>query len=307
VLTAGLGTRLEPLSRVRAKPAVPIAGQPLIGRIIRWLAGQNVRDLVLNLHHLPESITRQVGDGSGLGARVRYSWEFPILGSAGGPRKALPLLPDEDFFIINGDTLTDVDLAALARSHRESGALVTMAVLGDHALVARYGGVVTDAQGQVHGFAPAGPAAAGYHFVGVQMAHPSVFAHLTPNEPAETTRGVYRTLIAERPGAIRAFLAGGSFWDVGTPSDYLRAALAIAAGEGISAQQIGPGSRVDRTARIVDSVIWDNVNVGAGAVLERCVVADGVTIPAGARFRDRAIVNAQPPDGDLVVVEMTNE
>jgi mannose-1-phosphate guanylyltransferase len=71
VLTAGLGTRLEPLSRVRAKPAVPIAGQPLIGRIIRWLTGQHVRDLVLNLHHLPESITRHVGDGSGLGARVR--------------------------------------------------------------------------------------------------------------------------------------------------------------------------------------------------------------------------------------------
>src|SRR5947207_13722477 len=129
VLTAGLGTRLQPLSGVRAKPAVPIAGQPLVTRIIRWLAGQQVRDLVLNLHHLPETITRNVGDGSGLGARVRYSWEFPILGSAGGPRKALPLLPDDDFFIINGDTLTDVDLLALAKSHRESGALVTMAVL----------------------------------------------------------------------------------------------------------------------------------------------------------------------------------
>src|SRR5436305_10375067 len=124
VLTAGLGTRLEPLSRVRAKPAVPIAGQPLVSRIIRWLAAQRVRNLVLNLHHLPETITRHVGDGSGLGARVRYSWEFPILGSAGGPRKALPLLPDADSLIINGDTLTAVDLVALAKRHREGDALV---------------------------------------------------------------------------------------------------------------------------------------------------------------------------------------
>ena len=88
MLTAGLGTRLQPLSRVRAKPAVPVAGQPLVNRIIRWLAGQHVRELVLNLHHLPETITRHVGDGGDLGARVRYSWEFPILGSAGGPLRS---------------------------------------------------------------------------------------------------------------------------------------------------------------------------------------------------------------------------
>src|SRR5882672_752317 len=125
VLTAGFGTRLLPLSLVRAKPAVPIAGQPLVGRIIRWLAGQDVRHLVLNLHHLPETITSQVGDGAEFGTTVRYSWEDPILGSAGGPRKALPLLPGDNFFIINGDTLTEVDLDALAKSHRESGALVT--------------------------------------------------------------------------------------------------------------------------------------------------------------------------------------
>ena len=74
----------------------------------------------------------------------------------GGPRKALPLLPDDDFFIINGDTLTDVDLGALAKSHRDSGALVTMAVLGDKELVGRYGGVVTDSRGIVHGFVPRG-------------------------------------------------------------------------------------------------------------------------------------------------------
>ena len=52
-----------------------------------------------------------------------------MLGSAGGPRKALSLLPDEDFFIINGDTLTNVDLGAMAENHRETGALVTIAVV----------------------------------------------------------------------------------------------------------------------------------------------------------------------------------
>jgi NDP-sugar pyrophosphorylase family protein len=303
VLTAGFGTRLRPLSQVRAKPAVPIAGQPLISRIIRWLAGQDVRELVLNLHHLPETITRQVGDGRDLGVRVRYSWEFPILGSAGGPRKALPLLPDDSFFLINGDTLTDVDLDALAKSHRDTGALVTLAVLGDKDLVGRHGGVVTDSRGLVYGFVPKGPAAVGYHFVGVQLVHPSVFASLPLDEPAETIRGLYRQLIAERPGSIRAFLAKGDFLDVGTPADYLDAALTIAHREEYPSPQIGPGSRIDRSAQIVDSVIWDNVEVGAGAQLERCVVGDGVKIPAAARFRSCAIIQG---DGDLVVVDIAH-
>jgi hypothetical protein len=93
VLTAGLGTRLDPLTRVRAKPAVPVAGEPLVRRIIRGLVAQSVTELVLNLHHLPATIAAVVGDGRDLGATVRYSWEQPvILGSAGGPALALPLI-----------------------------------------------------------------------------------------------------------------------------------------------------------------------------------------------------------------------
>ena len=94
VLTAGLGTRLQPLTLARAKAAAPVDGEPLARRTIAWLVSHGLRDLVLNLHHKPETITAAVGDGSDLGARVRYSWESPVLGSAGGPRHALPLILD---------------------------------------------------------------------------------------------------------------------------------------------------------------------------------------------------------------------
>ena len=70
LLTAGLGTRLRPLSSVRAKPAVPVAGEPLVRRILGWLSSQGVRDVVLNLHHLPETICAVVGDGADLGVRA---------------------------------------------------------------------------------------------------------------------------------------------------------------------------------------------------------------------------------------------
>src|SRR5438270_6757761 len=130
VLAAGLGTRLRPLTLTRAKPAMPIGGEPLVRRIVQWLAHQHVTDVVINLHYLPDTITAVVGDGSDLGARVRYSWEQPlILGSAGGPRRALPIIGASSFYVVNGDTLTDLELAPLARDHESSGALVTMPVI----------------------------------------------------------------------------------------------------------------------------------------------------------------------------------
>lgn len=260
-----------------------------------------MRQLVLNLHHLPETITSRVGDGGDLGVSVRYSWEAPrVLGSAGGPRHALPLLGADDFYLINGDTLTDVDLAALTAQHVETGALVTMAVMANR-WPDRYGGVVTDSRGIVHGFVPRGSPAAKYVFVGVQMAHPSVFAGLPADEPAESVSQVYRTLIAERPGSVRAFLADGAFWDVGTPADYLETALAIGRAEGAPPVQVARGSRIDPSARVTHSVIWEDATVGAGAILDRCVLADGVRVPAGSRFTNCAIVQS---GDEIVVTEM---
>jgi len=152
VLTAGRGTRLGLLSALRAKPALPVAGDPLARRILRWLARHEVRDAVLNLHHRPETITAVVGDGSDLGVRVRYSWEPRLLGSAGGPRRALPLLDAPRFWIVNGDTLHAMDLAPMARAHAGRGALVTMALVANPR-TDRYGGVA-DEDGWVEGFTP---------------------------------------------------------------------------------------------------------------------------------------------------------
>ena len=171
VLTAGLGTRLAPLTDVRAKPAVPVAGTPLVIRILRWLSAQGVPHAVLNLHHRPETITGRVGHGQAAGLGVRYSWEPVVLGSAGGPRKALALLGPR-FFIVNGDTLSNVSLAALLDTHRSSGARVTLAVMPNPAPT-RYGGVTVDADGWATGFVPAGGGRPS-HFVGVQVAERSV-------------------------------------------------------------------------------------------------------------------------------------
>jgi len=275
VLTAGLATRLRPLSFVRAKAALPIGDLAIIQRILRWLAGHGVADAVLNLHHLPHTITRIVGDGAEEQVRVRYSWEMPVLGSAGGPRRALPLLASPTFLIVNGDTLTNVDVGRLLHAHHGSGALVTMAVI-PNTEPAKYGGVVADNLGTVTGFTRAGSTEPSFHFVGVQVVEGAAFVSLPDNMPAESVKDLYPTLIAARPGNIRAFITDAEFFDIGTPRDYFDTCMRFRPKEPVGSRLRSPASHVE------DSVLWDDVQIDPEARLRRCIVTDGVRVPRGS-------------------------
>jgi NDP-sugar pyrophosphorylase family protein len=301
VLTAGLATRLRPLSLVRAKAALPVAGVPLIQRILRSLSSAGVREAVLNLHHLPHTLTRLLGDGSALGMRIRYSWEVPVLGSAGGPKRAIPLLhaPEQrnsakpaagsatgsTFLIVNGDTLTDLDLRAVVEDHQRSGALVTMAVV-PNTEPDKYGGVVVADDGSVTGFVRRGSREPSCHFVGVQVAEPEAFASVPANVPYETVAALYPALLSARRGAIRAYQTSAEFMDIGRPSDYLDTSLTLAEREGFD---LMAGADVSATARVERSVLWDDVVVEDGAMLRECVVADGVRVPADTSWHGVSI------------------
>ena len=283
VLTAGLATRLQPLSHVRAKAALPVAGTPLVMRILEWLRDAGVTRAVLNLHHRADTITRIVGDGSTVGLGVRYSWETEILGSAGGPARAIPLLASDRFLIVNGDTLAGVDLRAMAAQHIDTNALVTMAVVDGRP---GYNGVVADSDGIVRGF---GREPGAFHFIGIQMVNASVFAGVDPGVKAETVHGIYPSVIADRPGALRIFRAGTEFFDIGSPRDYLDTALTLARREG-KPLDLGLDCRIAANAQVTDTVIWDRVSVGAGARLSECIVADDVAVPDGAEFSRCSLV-----------------
>jgi len=287
VLAAGLGTRLRPLTLERAKPALPVAGPSLIERIVRWLAGHGVTDLIVNLHYRPETITARLGDGTGFGTRVRYSWEQPVLGSAGGPRRAFSLASDERLWLVNGDTLADVPLGAMAEAHRSSDALVTMAVIPNPD-PSRYGGVVVDDGGAVTGFSRRGATGSSWHFVGVQIAERAAFDGLADGVPADSVGALYPSLIAERPGSVRAFRCEVTFRDIGTPADYLAACLALADGpEALRAAD----AHVAVDASVEQSVLWEDVQVGSGARLSECVVMTGARVPEGFQAR-RAVIGA---------------
>ncbi|HEX7941623.1 MAG TPA: sugar phosphate nucleotidyltransferase, partial [Gemmatimonadaceae bacterium] len=231
VLAAGLGTRLRPLTLLRAKPALPVAGVPMIERILRWLAADGLTDVVLNLHAHPETLTSIVGDGSHLGVRARYSWEQPVvLGSAGGPRQALDILGAETFVIVNGDTLTDLDLQPLMAAHAASGALVTMAAIPndrpDH-----YSGLSAAKDGSVLGVEPRGSSKPSFHFIGAQAVSRRAFDKAPLGTPSNSVGEVYRELIASQPGSVRVHVCDARFWDIGTVADYWNTSRAFAEAE----------------------------------------------------------------------------
>jgi len=152
-----------------------------------------------------------------------------------------------------------------------------------------------DNEGKVTGFVRRGAAAEGsFHFVGVQIGEASAFADLPDGRPINSVGELYDELIRNRPGSIAGFVSEPSFWDIGTVSDYLNTSRAF--GERFATAE---RAIVHEDARVVDSILWNDVEIGAGARLDRCIVTDGVRVPPGSAYSG-AILRADS-DGHLLV------
>jgi NDP-sugar pyrophosphorylase family protein len=150
ILAAGYGTRLWPLTIDRAKPAIPFMGRPLVGYVAEYLARYGFREIVVNLHHRPESVRAALGDGARFGVRFHYVSEPTILGTGGALDNARALLDADTFVVVNGKIATDINLGAALETHSRERALATL-VLRANAERERYS-VVHVRDGLVTGF-----------------------------------------------------------------------------------------------------------------------------------------------------------
>jgi NDP-sugar pyrophosphorylase family protein len=257
VLAAGLGLRMRPLTLLRAKPALPVLNRPLIHWTLELLRRHGVTDVVVNLHHLPATVRRAVGDGRALGLRVSYPFERELLGTGGGPRKVRRLFGDEPFLLVNGDVVFDFDLSDLVRRHVASGARATLA-LKAHRAAAEYGGIVTGPGGFIRALAglPRPVPGRPLLFTGVHVLDPSLLDRLPPG-PSDSVRNLYAPLIAEGERLL-GVRVGGAWYDFGGPSLYLASQLAMVSsgfrGEG-RARLIHPDARIHPRARVTRSVV----------------------------------------------------
>src|SRR3977135_4412244 len=126
ILSAGYGTRLWPLTEDRTKPAIPILGKPLVGYVAEYLARYGCAEIVVNLHHRPQSVRQALGDGSKFGVKLHYVEEPVILGTSGALDNARALLDGDTFVVVNGKIITDIDLNAAFETHRRTKAIATL-------------------------------------------------------------------------------------------------------------------------------------------------------------------------------------
>jgi NDP-sugar pyrophosphorylase family protein len=300
ILAAGFGTRLFPLTIDRTKPAIPFLGKPLVGYVAEYLAKFGFEDVVVNLHHQPDSVKEALGDGSDYGVNIHYTLETPkILGTAGALDNARHLLEDDTFVIANGKIITDIDIAEAIKTHKKSGAIATM-ILKPNLKREKFT-VVETVDGFIKGFGDfakplteeeikdtAHELPNPLMFTGIHILEPRVFDYIP--------RGVYSDIVpyfynpAIKNGEkIAAHVTDANWFELSTIPRYLDISLAMMNGENVIK---GDNCNISSQANVRDSVIWDDVIIEDGANLYRTILADGVKIESGEHFENAAIVRA---------------
>ena len=221
LLAAGLGTRLRPLTYELPKPMVPILGRPVMEHIMRLLARHDFGDVVANLHYFPDLIRDYFGDGSQQGIKLVYSYEEELLGTAGGVRNVRDHFGDETFLIISGDALTDIDLTAFYKRHKEADSVATLALkrVDDPS---QLGVVIVDDKGRIQGFqekpAP-GEELSNLGSCGIYMFEPAIFDYFPEKEFVDWAQDVFPVLLDQGVGFFGHEI--GEYWnDVGSLEEY---------------------------------------------------------------------------------------
>lgn len=294
ILAAGFGTRLFPLTIDRTKPAIPFLGRPLIGYVAEYIARFGIKDVVVNLHHQPQSVMEALGNGDRFGVHIDYTLEQPeILGTSGALDNARHLLEDDTFLIVNGKIITDIDLSAAIETHKREGALATM-VLKPNTNRERFTEVKVE-DGSVIEFggypSPAGSRDENLPlmFTGIHILEPRVFEYIPRGVYSDIVPTMYRPAI-ERGEKIAAHITEANWFELSTIPRYLDISLAMMKGTNVC---LGSECTIAHDASIKDSVLWDNVTVADDVVLSRTIIADGVSIGRGERFENVAIVTAE--------------
>lgn len=327
ILAGGEGTRLRPLTSTIPKPVVPLVGRPFISYMLEWLREHGVEDVILGCGFMADRVRDVLGDGSGLGIRLRYLEEPRPLGTGGALKFAEDLL-DERFFMLNGDVLTDLDLTAQLEAHERTGARATLALVPVDDPSA-YGLVRTDPEGAVTEFVEKpGPEHTDTNLInaGAYILERGVLDGMPPaGTNVSIERDVFPTLVGR---GLFGYEASGYWLDIGTPARYLQgtydilegkvatevgrrlrgSGLVLVEGATVDGRVVAPvvvatGCSVAPRALVGDrSVLGEGVTIGEGARVESSVLLRGVSVGAGTRIR-ASIIGPDVQIGDHCQIE----
>jgi mannose-1-phosphate guanylyltransferase/mannose-1-phosphate guanylyltransferase/phosphomannomutase len=295
VLAAGLGTRLRPLTYEITKPMVPVLDRPVMEHIVELLERHGFHEVIANLHYFPETIREHFGE------RMQYRYEPELLGTAGGVRACADFFGEEAFLVISGDALTDIDLRALAETHRSTGGIATLAVkqVPD---TREFGVVLHDREGRITGFQEKpspDEALSDLGNCGIYVFDPRIFDYFPDRPFVDWAKDVFPVLLEnDVPFYIHEVR---EYWnDIGSLSELRKGTFDALRGElhlQIEGQEVRPGIIVAGGSELPEDLelegpawIGRDVQIGAGVRL-MCpiVLGDGARVGDGAQLRSSIV------------------
>ena len=306
VLVGGFGTRLRPLTNDLPKQMLPIVRVPMIERVVAALGSYGVTEAVLSLGYRPDAFIDAYPDGVCAGVVLHYAVEPEPLDTAGAVRFAAKSAGiDDTFLVVNGDVLTDLDVAELWEFHKSHGAEGTIALtpVDDPS---RYGVVPIDDDGRVIEFVekPApGTAPTNWINAGTYVLEPTVLDRIDADRKVSIERETFPAMVAD---ASLYALHSDAYWiDAGTPETYLRAQLDLTDGVRSEEVAVQPSDEIDTSAIVEHSVLGDDVVIGNGTIVRNSILMDGVTVGPGVRIHDSIVASGARIGPDSHLSELT--
>lgn len=325
ILAAGFGARLAPLTQTVPKPMIPVLNRPLLEHTIELLRSFDIRDVAVNVHHLPEQVTDHFEDGSRFGVNLHFSREEKILGTAGGVKAARRFLEGGPFLVINGDIILDIDLSEVLRFHRKRGACLTLVARAD-ASPEQYDPIEIQEDGRIVHFVGASSlnipdSTRRVMFTGVQIMEPEIFSRIPSGQFCGTAEDVFPEMIREGL-PVFAYLHDDYWIDTGNRGQYLKVhrdaldgKIRLTAGPHKIQQgprvvppvfsgencYIAPGAkvgpyavlgndcRVEENAVVENSVLWDGATVGSNCAVRRSILGKGAAVSDKAEVVDQSL------------------
>ncbi|MBW1666623.1 MAG: NDP-sugar synthase [Deltaproteobacteria bacterium] len=292
ILAAGLGTRLRPLTNEKPKALIPVANQPVIARVIKYLKAHGVSEIVVNAHHHSKQIVNYLDAGKPFGVNIEVRVEREILGTGGGIKNTFGFWDSEPFVVVNADVLTDIDLSRAYAHHKASGALVTLILHDCEPFNQIHTEAATERITKIAKKAEPGALA----FTGLHIMDPELLSYI-PAQGYFDIIECYRELI-NRGNPPAAFVSKGHYWrDIGSIDDYIQANKELAH----HSFEIAENSRVDQSVKFRQwAAVGPNARLEANVEVQRSILWEDVRVSKGVKIVDSIVTSRKRVESDLI-------
>lgn len=306
ILAAGMGTRMLPVTSKTAKPLIPVLNVANILHNLYLLKVSGIKEVILNLHHLPDSIENFLGNGEEWGMSLCYSKEETLLGTGGGVKKAASFFKEKAFILLNCDFISNIDLMQVVQFHQSHQGLATMVLTQDEARQPYFSKVGINSKNEICSFPKfqiLTPNRTGI-FTGIQVLTKEALDKI-PNGQSDLISALYYQLMKDSPKLVMGYFAKDKYWyDTGDLIGLWESSMAMLKMLGDKKGQILRGCLAEFGGYYECK---PNIWVTDETRLNQCKIIGPVMIGKGCQFTDDVVLGPNVIIGDGAKVYQKSE